>query len=547
MNIAVANIIPSITNPRTTIDGPAMQELAESIRKHGVLQPVLVRPVPEGRRRLIEAADRSSTRWGVGIGEVPGSVVFRTGLKKRDAEDLLKQMETVTHELVCGYRRWQASQMAGVTAIPCNVRELTDKEVMEIQVVENLQRSDLTPLEEAEAYSNLVHNHGYTVDDLAAKLGKSRGYVYARMKLASLCAEAKKALNDGTINHSIALLIARLHSQEDQDKATAEILADKLNGPMSFREAKRYIEGEFMLDLASAKWPLDQFDIAPGVGPCSTCLKRSGAEPELFSDVGSADVCTDSACFQRKREGWAKIKVTEARQKGHQVIQGREADQALWSGKFVKLDEKCFDAKTVKPYRKLLGADVKPTIMVADDGNVVECMLRKDAHAILEEKGIIAKSQSEAPDTKAEVAKAKLEAQINRKILAAVTPQILEAMCCPCGNGISVAEEMVEPLVREVFSQASIDQHDAVAKRRGISTKCNESRQLLNEWLENPERTPVEMLQVAFELIALSRPTGYAGEWNESFEQCAKVAGLDLDEIKTEIRKELSEEKGGKK
>jgi ParB/RepB/Spo0J family partition protein len=136
--VPLAKITPSTTNPRKSFPKDKLDELTDSVKRLGVLQPILLRPLNGGG----------------------------------------------TYELVAGERRYRASKAAGLTDIPATVRELTDAEVLEIQVVENLQRSDLHELEEAEGYEKLLkcaHPSGekYTVDEIAAKVGKSRSYVFA--------------------------------------------------------------------------------------------------------------------------------------------------------------------------------------------------------------------------------------------------------------------------------------------------------------------------------------------------------------------------------
>lgn len=187
--VRVANIAPGGSNPRKAFDKAALEELAESIRRHGVLQPILLRPWPEGRRWPAKEA-----------------------------------VEGCPYELVAGERRWRAAKAAGLSTIPALIRELGDAEVLEIQVVENLQRTDLHPLEKAEGYEQLMKLHGYAVEDLAAKVGKSKGYVYARLKLCALVPEARKAFYAGHLNPSTALLIARIPVADLQKKAVQEIV-----------------------------------------------------------------------------------------------------------------------------------------------------------------------------------------------------------------------------------------------------------------------------------------------------------------------------------
>src|SRR5437773_2913610 len=134
-NIPLANIRESKTNPRTQFDPSKLAELAENISQHGVLQPILVRPLPKG------AAD--------------------------------------TYELVAGARRYCASKLARRESIPATVRELTDAQALELQVIENVQRVDVHPLDEAQGYAALIELQPdtYTVESIASRVGRSLAYV----------------------------------------------------------------------------------------------------------------------------------------------------------------------------------------------------------------------------------------------------------------------------------------------------------------------------------------------------------------------------------
>src|SRR5574338_691436 len=158
--IPPAMIAPSPSNPRKTFDD--IEELAADLKMRGMLQPVLVRP--KGK----------------------------------------------TFELVFGERRWRAAKLAGLEHVPAMVRDLDDAHVLETQLVENCKRKDVDPLEEAEAYEQLHTKHGYHVEELAAKVGKTKAFVYARMKLLAMGKEARQAYRDGLITASTALLVARV-------------------------------------------------------------------------------------------------------------------------------------------------------------------------------------------------------------------------------------------------------------------------------------------------------------------------------------------------
>ncbi|MBL0142617.1 MAG: ParB/RepB/Spo0J family partition protein [Betaproteobacteria bacterium] len=292
-SILISRLRASKTNPRKHFDQAAIDELAESIRKHGVLQPILARPI-DGKGKPI------------------------------------------THEVVAGERRFRAAKAAGLDEIPAVVRTLSDGEALEIQVIENLQRADLAPLEEADGYAALLactHADGtrYSAEEIAAKVGKSKSYVYQRMRLTGLVPKAREALEAGEIDVSRALLIARF-----PDAQQVEIF--KIAGgpyPMTLARVREEIARRYMLALAQAP-----FDVrvpyfagktsAQPIGPaCAECPKRTGNAPDLFDDVKSGDTCTDPACFEAKTEAHVAQDAEAKRAKGFIVLTGKDAKKVF--------------------------------------------------------------------------------------------------------------------------------------------------------------------------------------------------------------------------
>lgn len=156
-------IQPGAYQPRRRFDEAALQELASSIRERGVLQPLLVRPLPN----------------------------------EKDA-----------YEIVAGERRWRASQIAGVHEVPVVVKQLTDRDAMEIGLIENVQREGLSVIEEAEGYQRLLEEFKYKQDDLAKIVGKSRPYISNALRLLSLSPKIRGMLDSGalTAGHARAVL-----------------------------------------------------------------------------------------------------------------------------------------------------------------------------------------------------------------------------------------------------------------------------------------------------------------------------------------------------
>ena len=361
--LAVGSVEASPTNPRKTFNPVKHEELTESVKQHGVLQPILVRPHPTKRGK---------------------------------------------YELIAGERRWRASKAAKVATIPAIVRELDDLQTLEVQVIENLQRDDLHPLEEAEGYEALMKKHGFTVDQLATKVGKSKAYIYARLKLCALSAEAREVFMQGTLDASTALLVARIPVPALQKKALNEIqtggewMDGNKRAPMSYRRAAEHVRANDMLRLDQAPFDVKALyfakDKANPIGPaCAECPKRTGNAPDLFGDVESGTVCTDPECFGQKREAQGAKVVEEARAKGLEVLTGKEAKKVLpyhysRPAGFVKLDDHNYQDEKNRTWAKILGKDAKDKVVLCEHpeepGTFVELVREKDVNAILKAKGI---------------------------------------------------------------------------------------------------------------------------------------------------------------
>jgi ParB/RepB/Spo0J family partition protein len=297
----VAFIVPSQTNPRSrTADEKSLADLVESVRRHGVLQPVLVR-----RRPDVDAA------------EAP-------------------------FEIVCGHRRHAAASAAGLRTIPALVRELSDVEALEVQVVENLQRENLHPLEEAEGYARLTRDHGYTVEQLATKLGKSRAYVYGRLALTKLPKVARDVFWKNEMSASLALLIARIPHEGLQKQAAEEILKGDFDGyeggkpvygAMTVGEARDLIEEKYMLDMRAAPFSILDAELVPKAGPCSVCPKRTGNVPDLFGDLPKGkDLCTDPPCFRAKAAAAWDRESAAVKSSGTRILTIEQSERALSAG-----------------------------------------------------------------------------------------------------------------------------------------------------------------------------------------------------------------------
>lgn len=399
-SLAVELLSPSLSNPRRDFDGPGLKELAASIKQHGVIQPILVRPWPTGRQKDPHA----------------------------------------THEIVTGERRWRAAKLVKLSHIPVVVRELSDEHAREIQIVENLQRADLHPLDEAEGYEKLLQLRGPSIDDLAATVGKSRAYVYARVKLLALCTAARKAFREGKLSASTALLVARIPNETLQREAVKEITKPTWPSQegMSVRRAATHIQERYMLRLTEAPFAVADAQLVPEAGACGTCPKRTGNQKELFGDVKGADVCTDPPCFHTKTAAAWKVRAAEAETKGLKVLSAKERKRHFPYGAdnghtpeskspFARLDTPCYEDSKHRTFAKMLGSDAPPVVAIVQaekSGRAVKLVERKALGAVVREtlkkRGKAAPVDTTRADEKKRDAAHKREAIVRRLILEAI-------------------------------------------------------------------------------------------------------------------------------
>jgi len=186
----IEEIAPSRYQPRKGFNEKKLTELAESIKEKGIIEPLIVRKTDGG------------------------------------------------YELIVGERRWRAAQSAGIKEVPVIVRDVTTREALELALVENLQREDLNPLEEAEAYKRLMEEFKYTQEDLAKRIGKDRTTVANAVRLLKLPQEIKASLADETISSGHARALLGVENPEEQTMACMKVIKRGL----SVRETERLVK-----------------------------------------------------------------------------------------------------------------------------------------------------------------------------------------------------------------------------------------------------------------------------------------------------------------
>lgn len=181
--LRMSEIEPNKSQPRKVFDEGALRELAESIREHGLIQPIVVRPMPNG----------------------------------------------MTYQIVAGERRWRACRILGLDEVPVIIKELDDFEMAQLAIIENVQRADLNPMEEAAAYKELVDTYKMNHETVAKVIGKSRSYITNALRLMSMPEQVQDYVREGKLSMGHAKAVMGLDSNEQIMQAAEQIVSDNMN------------------------------------------------------------------------------------------------------------------------------------------------------------------------------------------------------------------------------------------------------------------------------------------------------------------------------
>jgi len=344
---------------RAHYDEKALEELTASVRENGVVEPLIVRPAGDDE------------------------------------------------EIVEGHRRKRAAIAAERAWVPVIVREMTDVQVRKVQLLASL-RVNLNAIEEADGFQKLITEHGYSRNQIAAELGKSNGYVCQRLAVLQATPKVREAYFKGTITVSHLLRIARQVCRQN------ELLNDVARDghTLSVRETEQIIQTRYMLRLVDAPFDKTDADLVPNAGACTACPKRTGNQPELFDDVKSKDLCTDSDCFGEKKRAAYDQQAHEAEKRGCTVLTEKDSKAmfpvagilAPVDPGYVNLKSMCADDQSGRTWGQVLGKKHGIRIVVARDpeGGVHELVPTKEALRVGRESGALPPPQKSAPPTKEE-------------------------------------------------------------------------------------------------------------------------------------------------
>jgi ParB/RepB/Spo0J family partition protein len=273
VNVLLKEIYPSDTNPRKTMDEDAIIDLAKSMHDVGLLQPITVRPDSIGK-----------------------------------------------FEIVAGHRRFKAAEQLKWHSIPAIIREVGDDEVLEIQIIENLQREDVSPMDEAAAFKSILQRESF--DWLCSRIHKSKKYITDRLKLNDLEEEGQEYVHSGILPLTHAIMISKLPIDE-QKKCIEKCIDEDWNidpnkkkkfCKLTTNQLREYIEDDLMIDLDKACFDLEDADLLPAAGSCATCPKRTCNQNLLFEEITDDDKCTDAACYHSKETAHVDATLKKAKE-----------------------------------------------------------------------------------------------------------------------------------------------------------------------------------------------------------------------------------------
>ena len=490
---------------RSLFDDLAIDGLAASIARQGLAQPIVVRELAE-----------------------PDGFV--------------------RYELVAGEQRWLASKKAGLDLIQAVIRDLDDDQVLELQLAENLQRDTLHPLVEATGYQEMIATQQLTVEAVAEHVGKSKAWVYNRLKLLALAEAPRKALLDGALSPSVALRIARITTAEQQGAAFARIMRGpdptRVGEPMTDREAAEYIREHFMRELRGVAFKLDDATLLPAAGSCTACPKRSGNLGDLFTEVKNPNVCTDTQCLEAKLDAHGARVRAELDVTGTTVISGSAARKikpaldAKLKG-YVKPDDVVMVGEQLKSYRDALGEDLPLADILEDPFTrelvpVVKAGAMKEALARAGIKGA-SRSYDASAKKKAED-KARIESAVRFRLLAEIRTKAAGA-------------EDVQMIAQYMFAGLTFDAQKRLVDSR-IASNQGEGTKILPKGHDHVTRFPKTIAQMKpGELAGLLRDIALVGQCHVSpavkpeakeLFATAKRLGIKDDKVREAVEKELA-------
>ena len=537
IRVKLVDLDPSPLNPRTNFPAEQLEEMAESILSRGVIQPLIVRSVKRGR-------------W----------------------------------EIVAGHRRYRAAEIAKVADVPVIARALDDGDVVEVMLIENLQRADLSPIEEARGIEMMLSLKGadgstprHTVESIAKKIGRTEKSVANTRRILRVPEKFHAKIADGSLPRTICYLIAAIPDAKLREKAAAEIVKGDYNGPFTKRGAQEHIRRNYMVELRGS--PFDQKDatLVPvkeeagercAGGACDSCPLNSANRQDDDIERGHITMCMNPACYQLKVDAHVRGAMRAAESAGDKLVTGKAAAKLLgWEGDvlsgtgLVKLNEKptgeLVGAKKAPNWEKMLGGEVKAQVTTVIDakGRVFRLVDRKQAIEAAKVNGFkdlfVAGAEKKASPReqddvkmKERQAKEREQGKLDTATAAAWVQSLVEHIAT---KGLNAKSWLL--LLSLAIGHAGSDGRKWTINRRGL-----ESVKVKDKWrgeisndektLETHARTLDEAGIIAFVVeLMLSQGMRWHGVKDESLIALCTACGIDLAAIEARVKAQMAEKK----
>lgn len=503
--LRVSEIAESASNPRQHFDEDAMRDLVESIDTHGLLQPILVR---------------------------------------ESAPDV--------YELIAGARRLRAFHLLGRENIAALVVSVEDAQAAEMRLVENLQRVDLGPIEEARGFARLRDEHGRDAAAISAGVGRSERYVRDRLLLLELPDSVQALVATGKLTLSCALLLARSVRDPERAAAAAEKIAFGrywpgeqaaegmlLPSPMSLRQAQEFLAGEVLLDLERACFPTDDVMLLPAAGACLSCPKALRADRDLFGEIAGDTPwsCTDATCYQ------AKIDAVVERRRGELAAKGVECqvvveDDGGLEGT-IPLQSVCRQDAQLRPWGTLLGkaAQKLPVTIVRTPDGWEERVSRVEALRLAQPKlEKQAQRKESSPSPYVDSPQDKKERRQRHEARMLVVGRFREALIAHCRDGHRDIDplETMRLLVRACNERWFTEETEAIERALDLDLHAE-----VHEGQSDAAAVQQKLCALAVALMALEAPSSeYSTGYSEEFRVGAQLIGFDIEAVQSALEAE---------
>lgn len=535
--VPIAMVRPDPNQPRKEFNPTALRELADSIKEQGIVHKLLVVYVPGLR---IQEEDLVSKDWHAIDGR--NAVVFSGS--KAAVEKFAEGKTDPYYMIVDGERRWRAAQLLKLTEVPIDCRQLTEEQIRNIQLISAMQRENLSALEEAAAFQRELDlrrqtDPAFNPERLGDELGKKRSTIYNRLALLKLHEPVRNALVAGSIDVTVAGLVAQIPDRQLQLQALKQASGTQWDRPKSFREMAKLIDEEYIRTLNPKLFHLDKIyegkidgrkenrDLK-AIGTCENCPRRSGNMKDTFPDFKNPNVCTDPPCFEAKKRAATARRLEQAQNEGKRVMDAEQYQEKRHG--LVKASDTCYEHPDYKKYGDLMGKHAPEPIMAEDEGELIEVWPKAEAVEAAKKNGVKFRSSSSSSGNEQMLKNQKKKKRLV-KVCQYATGLILDRMVFKKGFD----ERLWKELAQRVNQWASIDVQSIVAKRRGLARVVGEVRGGMDKWLKAPHTTAEYQAFIVELLLCGSAVGGWTPAIYKKFKDLCATAKVDLQECEKAV------------